>query len=119
MTGNKRMTDQPHNNDNNPTPQRVVINLNPNLANLDDATIPNMPVQNVPIIDTPRPSTPAAPTVAPTTPQAIKRLTMMEKSNDGFSLAELRNDTITELVKLGCEVIDVNGLNDLGAEEHE
>jgi fused signal recognition particle receptor len=59
------MTDQPHNNDNNPTPQRVVINLNPNLANLDDATIPNMPVQNVPIIDTPRPSAPA-----PTIPQA-------------------------------------------------
>ena len=38
---------------------------------------------------------------------------------DGFSLAELRNDTITELVKLGCEVVDVNDLNDLGVEEHE
>lgn len=38
---------------------------------------------------------------------------------DGFSLVELRNDTITELVKLGCKVVDVNDLNDLGVEEHE
>ena len=39
---------------NNNASNKVVINFNNQPTNFDDATMPNLPVQDVPIIETPR-----------------------------------------------------------------
>jgi fused signal recognition particle receptor len=58
---------------NNNASNKVVINFNNQPTNFDDATMPNLPVQDVPIIETPRIAE-AAQTLAlqtPATPQSV------------------------------------------------
>ncbi|WP_413774025.1 signal recognition particle-docking protein FtsY [Moraxella osloensis] len=58
---------------NNNASNKVVINFNNQPTNFDDATMPNLPVQDVPIIETPRIAE-AAQTLAlqtPVTPQSV------------------------------------------------
>ncbi|MFL0428387.1 signal recognition particle-docking protein FtsY [Moraxella sp. 179-F 1C4 NHS] len=58
---------------NNNASNKVVINFNNQPTNFDDATIPNLPVQDVPIIETPRIAEAAQTSTlqAPVTPQSV------------------------------------------------
>jgi len=65
--------DMSSNQFNNNASNKVVINFNNQPTNFDDATMPNLPVQDVPIIETPRIAEAAQTSTlqAPATPQSV------------------------------------------------